>query len=172
MKKTLPIFLILLLLTYASSCEKDDICVDGDTAQLVIGFYNVEDTTEFKTVSSLRIRAVDIDSIFTSSSFSDRGNSPDSLLIPLRIDGANTTYELISESADDEDTEEETGNIDILTISYDTREAFISRACGFVINYDNINITLPNSAENWIQDISIVQQTIENTDNIHVKIFH
>ncbi|RDY58283.1 DUF6452 family protein [Flagellimonas nanhaiensis] len=172
MKKTLPIFLILLLLIYASSCEKDDICVDGDTPQLIIGFYDVEDTTEFKSVSSLRIRAVDIDSIFSSTSFADRSNSPDSLLIPLRIDGNSTTYEFISDSADDETTGDETGNLDVLTISYETREEFISRACGFVINYDNLNLTLPDNSENWIQDIRIVQQTIENTDNIHVKIFH
>ncbi|MDC6367086.1 MULTISPECIES: DUF6452 family protein [Flavobacteriaceae] len=172
MKKLLPILLIAVFLTCISSCEKDDICVDGDTPLLVIGFFDVDDTTEAKEVDLLRIRSLDNETVLENDTFSDRTDSPDSLSIPLRIDNTITTYQFISDSADDEDTEEETGNIDVLTISYDTREAFISRACGFVINYDNINVTLPDSAENWIQDISIVQQTIENSNNIHVKIFH
>lgn len=81
-------------------------------------------------------------------------------------------YQIISGSRDDDETEQEIGNIDTLTISYDLGEAFISRACGFVVNYNNITVTVPESAENWIQDIKVVQPNVENTDNIHVKIFH
>ena len=81
-------------------------------------------------------------------------------------------YQIISESADDEETELETGNIDTLTISYELGEAFVSRACGFVTNYNNISVTLTEGAENWIQDIKVVQPNVENTNTIHVKIFH
>ena len=81
-------------------------------------------------------------------------------------------YQIISGSRDNDETEQEIGNIDTLTISYDLGEAFISRACGFVVNYNNITVAVPESAENWIQDIKVVQPNVENTDNIHVKIFH
>ncbi|WP_375323940.1 DUF6452 family protein [Flagellimonas sp. GZD32] len=172
MKKIIPILLIALVISYVSSCEKDDICVDGDTPYLVIGFYNFEDTTAFKRVSTLRVRGIDNDSILDNDSFNDRANSPDSILVPLRSNNTNTLYEFIKNSNDDSDTGNEIGNIDTLSISYSTREAFISRACGFVINYDGVNIALPESASNWIQDISVVQSTVENTNNIHVKIFH
>ncbi len=172
MKKIIPILLIASMLYYVSSCEKDDICVEGDTPLMVIGFFDIEDTTEVKTVSSIRIRNIDIDSILTNDSFSDRANSPDSLMVPLRSSATTTMYQIISNSADDEETGQETGNIDTLTISYDLGEAFISRACGFVVNYNNITVTVPESAENWIQDIKVVQPNVENTDNIHVKIFH
>ncbi|NVN19977.1 hypothetical protein GUA46_16685 [Muricauda sp. HICW] len=172
MKKIIPILLIVSVLFYVSSCEKDDICVDGDTPLMVIGFFDIADTTLVKNVASIRIRNIDIDSILTNSSFSDRSESPDSLQVPLRSTATTTMYQIISESADDEETELETGNIDTLTISYELGEAFISRACGFVTNYNNISVTLTEGAENWIQDIKVVQPNVENTDNIHVKIFH
>lgn len=169
MKKLIPILFIASMLVYASSCEKDDICVDGDTPLLVIGFFDIEDTIVAKDVPSLRIKEVVLDTVVNT--IADR-STLDSIGIPLRNDATGTTFAFINNSADDADTGEETGNIDSLTISYSTREAFVSRACGFVMNYDGLTITLPESANNWIQDISIVQQTIENSNNIHVKIFH
>ncbi|HBU77865.1 MAG TPA: hypothetical protein DEF18_07155 [Muricauda sp.] len=172
MKKIIPILLIVSVLFYVSSCEKDDICVDGDTPLMVIGFFDFADTTLVKNVPSIRIRNIDIDSILTNSSFSDRSESPDSLQVPLRSTATTTMYQIISESADDEETELETGNIDTLTISYELGEAFVSRACGFVTNYNNISVTLTEGAENWIQDIKVVQPNVENTNTIHVKIFH
>ncbi len=170
MKRTIPSLLTVILLVYFSSCEKDDICVDGDTPLLVIGFFDATDTTLAKDVPSLRIREIILDS--NINTIADRSSSLDSIGIPLRIGEVNTQFAFITNSADDEDTGQETGNIDTLTISYDTQEAFVSKACGFVANYDNINVSLPASASNWIQDISIVQQTIENSNSIHVKIFH
>ena len=172
MKKIIPILLIVSVLFYVSSCEKDDICVDGDTPLMVIGFFDFADTTLVKNVPSIRIRNIDIDSILTNSSFSDRSESPDSLQVPLRSTTTTTMYQIISESADDEETELETGNIDTLTISYELGEAFVSRACGFVTNYNNISVTLTEGAENWIQDIKVVQPNVENPNTIHVKIFH
>ena len=171
MRKLLPALLIAILLVHISSCEKDDICVDGDTPLLVIGFFDVTDTAEAKQVTSLRIINTDITTVLENESFSDR-SSPDSLLVPLRIDEVTTAYQFISDSADDDDTEEETGNIDTLTITYQVRENFVSRACGFVANFDELSISLSQGSENWIQDIQIVQSTIENSNNIHVKILH
>ncbi len=169
MKKILPILLITFLFFYTASCEKDDICVDGDTPLIVIGFFDATDTTLAKDAPTLRIKELILDS--NINTITDR-TSLDSIGVPLRIDAASTQFAFITNSADDDTTGEETGNIDTLTISYTTREAFISRACGFVANYDDVNVTLPDNAENWIQDITIVQQTIENSNNIHVKIFH
>ena len=172
MKKIIPILLIASLLFYVSSCEKDDICVEGDTPLLVIGFFDAEDTTEAKQVTSIRIKNIDIDSILDNDSFNDRSDSPDSLSVPLRSTAVTTMYQLISNSDDDAETELETGNIDTLTITYELSEAFVSRACGFVMNYNNIEVSLTEDSDNWVQDISVVQPNVENTDNIHVKILH
>lgn len=172
MKKIIPILLITSMLCYVSSCEKDDICVEGDTPLLVLGFFDAEDTTEALEVSSIRIKNIDIDSILENDSFSDRSDSGDSLNIPLRSNATSVMYEIISDSEDDDDTEVETGNRDTLTITYTTDESFISRACGFITIYNDLSVSLTEDDDNWIQDITVVQQTIENTDNIHVKIFH
>lgn len=172
MKKIIPILLIASLLFYVSSCEKDDICVEGDTPLLVIGFFDAEDTTEAKQVTSIRIKNIDIDSILDNDSFNDRSDSPDSLSVPLRSTAVTTMYQLISNSDDDAETELETGNIDTLTITYELSETFVSRACGFVMNYNNIEVSLTEDSDNWVQDISVVQPNVENTDNIHVKILH
>lgn len=171
MKKIVPILLIASMLYYVSSCEKDDICVEGDTPLMIIGFFNIDDTTAVKRVPSIRIKSIDIDSVLSNNTFSDRSTSPDSLQVPLRGNAITTMYEIISGSDDDE-TDLETGNIDTLIISYELGEAFVSRACGFVANYNNITVTVPESAENWIQDIKVVQPNVQNTDSIHVKIFH
>jgi len=170
MKKILPIALITAMLVYVSSCEKDDICVEGDTPLLVVGFYDIEDTTATKEVPSLRIKEVILDE--SVNTFTDRSDNLDSIGIPLRGDAISTQFAFITNSADDGETGEEIGSIDTLTVSYTTNEAFVSRACGFVINYEGVSVTLPESAENWIQDIRIVQQNIENSNNVHVKIFH
>ncbi|GMN11793.1 DUF6452 family protein [Croceitalea sp. MTPC9] len=175
MKRIPIVLLILVLIINFSSCEKDDICIDGDTPLLIVGFYDAssEDTTVFKSVPNLRIKAIDNNSIFSSDIFSDRSTVADSVLIPLRIDGVSTSYEFIINSVDDATTMEETGNIDTLGFSYTLGEEFISRACGFVANYNELDTIRTISNEDWIRRVSIVEKNItNNSTTINVKIFH
>ncbi len=169
MKRLIPILLIGFLLVYVSSCEKDDICVEGDTPLLVLGFFDINDTTASKNVPALRVKEIELDTIMNS--FADRTNL-DSIGIPLRSGATSTGFVLYHNSRSEAETGVELGNGDTLTISYTVREAFISRACGFVAHYDELEVNLSGGAENWIRDISVVQQTIENSNNIHVKIFY
>ncbi len=174
MNRFFPVLLLLLLITHFASCEKDDICVEGDTPLLVIGFYDVLDTLEFKSVPTLRIKAIDNDSILSDSEeygFGDRANSPDSLFVPLRIMEPTTQFELISSSSADEEGNE-TGNRDTLTFTYTVNEEFISRACGFIANFDGLDTIRQVSAEDWIKRISISEKNVERSNAIHVKIFH
>ncbi|MGB5437414.1 MAG: DUF6452 family protein, partial [Maribacter sp.] len=69
-------------------------------------------------------------------------------------------------------TTEDPVNIDVLTFSYETKEVYISRACGFIANYENLSQSLTPDTENWIKDIEIVLPTVENSETAHVKIFH
>jgi|SRR5690606_13455835 len=169
MKRLIPILMIGFLLVYVSSCEKDDICVEGDTPLLVLGFFDINDTTASKNVPALRVREIVLDTVLNS--FADRTNL-DSIGVPLRSGATSTSFVLFHNSRDEAETGAELGNGDTLTITYTVREAFISRACGFVAHYDDLEVDLPESADNWIRDISVVQQTIENSNNIHVKIFY
>lgn len=171
MNKIKIAFLFLLSIISFSACEKDDICVDGDTPLLIIRFYDAEDRTELKAVPSLRV--VGIGQTTTVNTITDRSSTLDSISLPLRIDAATTGFTLITDSEDD-DTGTEIGNSDILNFSYIVNEKFISRACGFVANFDDLSHELTTDEENWIIDIEVTKTlvTTETTTTAHVKIFH
>jgi len=175
MKKVLLLILMVLCLLYGVSCERDDICIEGDTPLLVIGFFDAADTLNFKSVPSFRLRAIDNGIILNNNTlygFTDRSTENDSISIPLQIGQNTTSFEFIVNSADDDTTEAETGTVDTLNLSYIVNSEFISRACGFIANYDELQIEQVINDNNWIQDISILTSNIERTNQIHVKIFH
>lgn len=161
-------FLVLLGCFSFSACEKDDICVDADTPLLVIRFYDFENQTEFKSVPALRV--VGVGSNFTVNTFTDR-SSLDSIGLPLKIDDTTSVFDLILDSVDDDD-EMETGNSDNLTFGYTTKQNFASRACGFVVTYENLTNSLATDTDNWIKQIEIDTTVVANTASAHVKIFH
>lgn len=163
-------YLLLPLLSLAiliGACEKDDICVEGDTPLLILRFYNISDTSALKAVPGLRI--IGIGNGEPVNTFADR-SSRDSVAIPLRIDQGSTQFQFISNSAGEEGAE--SGNIDTLEFSYDIEEVFISRACGFVANYTQLTDSLPTDTDNWIQDIQIALPTVNSQLQAHVKIYH
>ena len=90
---------ILVLMTFISfgACEKDDICIDGDTPLLVIRFYDVDDPTELKKVTKFRI--VGVGQNTTVTTVSDRTDS-DSIAIPLKVTENTTGFYFISNSSD------------------------------------------------------------------------
>mgnify|MGYP000271231376 FL=1 len=169
MNKLKYVLIVLVGILCFSACEKDDICVEGDTPQLVIRFYDIENPTEFKPVPGLRVAGAGKD--VTVSTFTDR-TALDSIAIPLNP-GETISEFLFIDSADDENGFE-AGNIDGLNFSYEVQEEFIGRACGFIANYDNLNSTIIPDTENWIQNIEIAKALVKKEDTLsaHVKIFH
>ena len=167
LKKIIPLLLAVLFISGFLACEKDDICVDGDTPLLIVRFYDINDTTLLKPATSLRV--IGLGQGNPVNTFTDR-SSTDSIGIPLKIDAAQTDFVFILDSATENDAE--TGNIDTLRFSYASREVFVSRACGFVVNYDNLTSGPPSDGTPWIQDIRIVNPTVQNQTSAHVKIFY
>jgi hypothetical protein len=159
--------ILLFVFLVVSACEKDDICVDGDTPLLIIRFYNATDSITLKSVASLRI--IGIGNGEPLDTFTDR-SSRDSVAIPLRINEPNTQFQIILNSDGEDNTE--TGNIDTLQFNYETKEVFISRACGFVANYEIDSNTLTTDTDNWIQGVEIINTAVTSQVNAHVKIFH
>ena len=160
--------LMLLCFLAATSCEKDDICVEGDTPLMVIEFYNIDNITALKNVTALRVvgqgQTVNVNTV------ADRSNL-NTITIPLKTGEDATSFLLISNSGSDMNGAE-TGNIDTLNFSYTRLEDFKSRACGFIVNYENLSTLLQTDTDNWIKDIEVVQTQIINADSTHVKIFH
>jgi hypothetical protein len=159
--------LFCLFLSGVMGCEKDDICVDGDTPLLVIKFYDIQAPETSKAVSSLRVLGLGQED--PVDTFADQSDL-DSIALPLRPEQEETTFILILDS--DEEDGVETGNADTLQFSYNTQGAFISRACGFVANYDDLNSRLEPDTLNWIQNVEVINSTVQTQDTTHVSIFH
>jgi hypothetical protein len=148
-------------------CEKDDICVDGDTPLLIIRFFDADNPESAKSVNRLRVLGLDRDEAVDT--FSDR-STLDSIAIPLRPGESETTFIMILDSEDEDDME--IGNPDTVRFDYQSRELFISRACGFIAQYDDLESELQTGSENWIQNIEVELSSVQNLDSTHVSIFH
>lgn len=159
-------FCSLMSLLFAG-CEKDDICVDGDTPLLVIRFFDSAQPETPKAVDQLRV--IGLENGDPVPTFADR-SSLDSIALPLRPGEAETAFILIRDSQDEDGVE--TGNADTLRLSYLTSEVFISRACGFVANYEALDGTLEAGSENWIQSIEVDTTSVQTQERRHVSIFH
>ncbi len=161
MKKLLFLF-VLFLSIY--SCEKDDICIDPITPNLIIRFYDNTDGITLKKVTNLQIKNTDIDSIYSNNI-----TASDSIVIPLNINQDSTTYVLTIDSKD-----VDLANSDTLKISYTRKNIFVSRSCGFKTIFKNANLNLTTDSNNWIKSINFIeaQNTIENESKAHVKILH
>ena len=144
-------------------CSRDDIC-SGETLttpKLVIVFKNVLNPTEGKAVSGFSIKADysnDVTVLETTST--------DSIAIPLRTAANETRFRFI------QNTDTNSENIDIVTFNYETNELYVSRACGFKTNYSNLTAEVTDDAVNWIQNIIIENQLVEDEQEAHITILH
>ena len=174
MKKVL-ILLFVLSITGAifSACEKDDICpaATQTTPLLVVGFYDNVERDVLKAVPNLRVIGEGMQTPVTG--VPDRGN-PTTIELPLKSLENSSAFQFIINSADDEN-DNETGNVDIIRFTYEPQEIFISRGCGYSVNYNNLDaITNPgeDDTNEWITGTSVPIRNIVNQDTVHVKIFH
>lgn len=178
-KIKLPFVLFFVLITVTlgfMGCEKDDICIDGATPLLIVRFYDVDNRTELKKVPKFRI--VGIGQKTTVIGVADRTDL-DSIAIPLKVDEDTTGFYFINNSVDVEveDSEGDTiqvegGDLDSLYFNYNRNNKFISRACGYIANFENVGSDLKVESENWIKDVEIIVPLVENSTEAHVKIYH
>ncbi len=152
-------FIILLLVFFAvSACERDDICIDETTPELIIKFLDAADTENTKSISNLKIKILDteIDTLIRSG---------DSIFIPLRIDSDLTQLSLTNQ-IDSQDV-----RTDTLSINYERVESFVGRACGFRMIFNNLVL---QSTSNWIQNSNTVNepQNVDNEAAAHLTIAH
>jgi len=160
-KLKIPLIILLGILAF-SACEKDDICIDADTPQLVIRFYDAMDPTQSKDVQNLVVQG------FDESGLRDTivNVALDSIILPLRPNQTSTIFTLSRQTSILD------VNIDTLRFTYAPKEVFASRACGYIVNYAELQATVQQDDSLWIQRIIVDSTFIENTAATHVKIFH
>jgi hypothetical protein len=149
MKKYSLILVILIL--FVAACEKDDICIETTTPNLIIRFYDTSSPETVKKVSALTVAAKDKEEIYSAV-------ATDSIVIPLNLAENSTTYTFTSGTKTDE-----------LIFSYDTEDQFVSRSCGYKTIYKNITVQTTNQ---WIVSYIINNTTVENESNAHINMYH
>lgn len=174
------IIVIILLFSVIISCERDDICPEATatTPHLIIRFYDVTELTETKRVINLQIHGLDDDG--NELELYQSVTSSDSLAIPLRTidndtndeNGITTKFKLHKEYEID-GNDNISGNPDIIAITYDTEDIYVSRACGYKTIFNNVELILTTDDDNWIELIQIEEPLIIDDESAaHVQIFH
>lgn len=178
MKKHQILFLLCSLVMFA--CEKDDICPEATatTPQLVVRFYDAISVNDTKSVTNLLVYGINDNNepvFFKNLTV----KTTDSIAIPLRTDTNTTKLVFHSDfSIDDNGTPEDDsddvvlGNPDTVNINYTRDDVYVSRACGYKAIYTNLGATLATDTDNWITNITIENNTIENENAAHINIYH
>ncbi|REE79914.1 hypothetical protein BX611_2814 [Lutibacter oceani] len=146
--------LIILSLILIISCEKDDICLENTTPNLVLKFYDFENDTLVKSMLIDSIRAIDNVLIgdYTKKTL-------DSILIPLDLNEFKTVYQISSG-----------GTSDTIYFSYGRNDVFVSRSCGYKTIFENLAID--STTNNWIKSYNINNTIIDNDTTAHINIYH
>ena len=168
MKLIKKLFIFSTLCFLFLRCERDDICSEAFqvTPQLIIEFYDINETESNKNVSDLSIVA------FGEEDTLDLGTT-NRIEIPLRTDQESTRYSFIRLA-----NNEEFINVDEINFSYANREVYVNRACGFkseFLDFRAFRVIEDNPENNWMRSLSVQQTQIENDQNedqVHLFIFH
>ena len=144
------------------SCQKDDICPPGTetTPLLVIEFYDSEDPTRLKAVQGLVVRATGMEEDFAGPI------TANTISIPLRTNENFTEYSFIRNSGG------QTENEDLVTITYTPNPEYLNRACGYKMEFLNIDVNIHNDSDNWILSDVILQENVENETAAHISFIH
>tara|TARA_Y100001954_G_scaffold199244_1_gene217163 strand:+ start:1409 stop:1867 length:459 start_codon:yes stop_codon:yes gene_type:complete len=147
--KVLLIYFFILF-----SCEPDDLCLETypDTPKLIIKFFD-QFSQENVIINNLTIEDSDRNLVlFTGTT--------DSISIPLNYTKQQTSLNFIYNT-----------NLDKVYVNYGTNEVFVSKGCGYRMEYLLENIIVENDNENWISSLKILNQNVVEESNHHVKIF-
>ncbi len=147
-------YILLLFLTLSVGCDKDDICIEELTPNLIIRFYDYDNTNELKKVDLDSVYAKDMVAVDNYTSI-----SIDSIAIPLDLNSDFTIYNLSSNN-----------EVNQLEFTYAREEIYLSRSCGYKYNFEEFTTTQNSST--WIKDIQIITNLINNEEAAHIHIFH
>jgi hypothetical protein len=147
--KKIKLILLTLCCISLLTCERDDLCPETTptTPSLVIGFFNNALPENPKTVTNLYVIGLDNEAVLPGYSVVDVSE----LILPLRTDTDTTTFFLTNNTVLDDDGNITSGNTDTVTITYDRKDIYVSRACGYKTIYENVDVTIDSGSDgNWI----------------------
>jgi hypothetical protein len=170
MNRSLLLFTVLVFGFILAGCQKDDLCtIDQPTSpRMVVVFKDAANPTIIKPAVNLRIQEIG-SAEFVPLDFqgSTLLAAADTIYLPLRNAGGLTSYNFYTD-------EDGTVNIDNFDFTYMPKDVYVSRACGFKTDYENL--ALLRNGENptnfWTAGGAIIDNTITNSNEVHVEIRH
>ncbi len=161
------IAIAVLCLFALIACEKDDICVGGEsvTPNVIINLYDKIDSEILKSAPKIGIFVEGFsDTIFFKNT--------SKIELPLQINTTETVWNIrLYELNASNDTIIKN---DKMRFIYTPEALYVSKACGYKTIFHNFNATkLPNTTnDTWIQNIYKVTNEISNTENAHIQIYY
>ncbi|QRM90522.1 hypothetical protein FG167_15210 [Lacinutrix sp. WUR7] len=171
--KKLKFIIIPVLMVFVAflSCEKDDICSDdtSTTARLFIQFYNSANTENKKNATKFRVQGVGNEEVLSDYNIV----TTNSVYLPLKTTENSTQYVMHTGYILNDDGTIE-GNADTITISYNTKLEYVSKACGYKTVFENVTISVFDDGDKWIDYIRATtdNEPISNEDEAHFNLFH
>jgi hypothetical protein len=160
--------IVAILIVFAfKGCTKDDICPPdtATTAKLIIGFNDIASPTNAKNVTVLSVKT-DYENSVEVISFENTNE----IAIPLSTTSDTTKYLFKRSIINGTDT---INNIDKLMFVYQRKDSYVNRACGFNTEYFNLEADLePEGNENWIQEIIVKRDTVNDENSAHITLLH
>jgi len=148
--------LFALLTLFLFSCEKDDICVDGDSAILVIEFRDATDKESLKPVSGLSV-------LLNDTPYQGIENqSVSKLELALSATQKNYIFHFV---------QVESTLSDQLEMRVTPTITYVSRACGYVLEFEGLSIQ-PLDTLDWISSTEVLTETVTATNEPHLVIYH
>ncbi len=165
------IWLLSLAAVLLSSCEKDDICEGGEseTPNVIISLYDNFETEKLKVATKVCLVA---------NGFSDTivFKNRSKIEVPLQINKQETTWEITLYEYDPTAENDTIIKKNQLRFLYNTEEFYVSKACGYKVNFYDFGASLLPSADPnyapWIQSISKLTNEITNENNAHIYLFY
>lgn len=158
MKQIIYFLTIIFLTCLTISCEEDDICLGGEgTPLLPVVFKDL--ATNQKQADSLYIAIVDEN--FQNPQYLYEGIYADSLLLPLGSLNQSVSHFQVRRK--------KLGINDNLTIHYENKSTFVSKACGFKLTYDDLSF---ESTHHDIANIVLNSNVLENESTTSLYIYY
>jgi hypothetical protein len=157
--KSLALACIILLLI--PGCQRDDLCGENFqvTPKLNIEFYDIAEPEELKSYGSLRLINDEIGDTLDIEGGNDTS-------IPLATNADQTTFRFIKNINSNEPQE------DTVRFNYSRRNEYVNRACGFKIEYVDLQVQIIDNDERWIKNTNVRKSVIRSDENIHLFMFH
>jgi|SRR5690554_285379 len=163
------IWFLVCMTIGVTACEKDDICQGGtsETPNVVINLYDGFDTEQFKTATKIAMIAQG----YTDTIFYKNTNKIEA---PLQINTNETQWSLllyIPPTVSGNDTVIMRNDV---RFNYNTHEFYVSKACGYKVDFYNFNAQLIDTdlATPWIHNISNLTSEITSDDHAHINLYY